>query len=288
MLKQTLTNFELIIVNDGSTDDSLKILDSFSDGRIKIINQTNAGVSAARNRGIKAAKSEYVAFLDADDEWLPHHLESAWKLFKTHPELAWCCAAYERRQLSGKTARIVNPKTNSTIIDNFIQAEAEAEFGCTITMVIKRAVLEEMGGFNVEMTRGEDKNLWYRIGFQYQRIGFLNKVNAIYWATPDSLTLQKDNNTAQLRLDLISATAEAAQSAGHSEDPAVIALLRALIWNAIKRACYYNEKSVLKQIWRKYSNILLWRHKLSILLGLSVGPFFMPMLSRLRQYLHKW
>lgn len=77
VISQTYKFFEVIIVNDGSSDNSVQLInDNFSDSKIRIISQPNAGVSTARNRGIEEAKGDWIAFLDADDEWLPTYLES--------------------------------------------------------------------------------------------------------------------------------------------------------------------------------------------------------------------
>jgi glycosyltransferase involved in cell wall biosynthesis len=73
------------VINDGSTDKSADVVKSFSDARIRLINQKNAGVSAARNRGINEAKSELIAFLDADDEWMPNYLETILSLREKYP-----------------------------------------------------------------------------------------------------------------------------------------------------------------------------------------------------------
>ena len=89
VLDQTFQNFEIVIVNDGSTDNSVKEVEEFDDKRIRLIHQKNQGVSAARNRGIEEAKYEWVAFLDADDLWMKEHLEEYAKVVIENPQLSW-------------------------------------------------------------------------------------------------------------------------------------------------------------------------------------------------------
>ena len=79
---QTFQNFEIVIVDDGSTDNSVEEVEKFTDSRIRLIHQTNAGVSAARNRGIEAASGELIAFLDADDVWMPEYLATQYGLYQ--------------------------------------------------------------------------------------------------------------------------------------------------------------------------------------------------------------
>ena len=86
VLNQTIKDFELIVVNDGSDDGSEKIIERFNDERIRLISQENKGVSAARNTGIIRSKHEFIAFLDADDEWLPDHLETISLLINKFPK----------------------------------------------------------------------------------------------------------------------------------------------------------------------------------------------------------
>ena len=87
VINQTYKDFEVIIINDGSTDNGVGVIKQhFTDTRIRIINQENAGVSAARNKGIKEAKGSYISFLDADDEWMPNYLENIYLAINKHPQ----------------------------------------------------------------------------------------------------------------------------------------------------------------------------------------------------------
>ena len=87
VMNQTYQDFEVVITNDGSTDNGVEVINKhFHDSRIRIVNQENAGVSAARNRGIDEAKGEWIAFLDADDEWLPTYLETIISSIARNPD----------------------------------------------------------------------------------------------------------------------------------------------------------------------------------------------------------
>jgi len=85
-LSQTATNFELIVIDDGSTDGGDSVVQSFQDLRLRFLQQENRGLAQTRNKGIQAARSSIIVFLDADDEWLPNHLDEIARLVRLHPE----------------------------------------------------------------------------------------------------------------------------------------------------------------------------------------------------------
>ena len=85
VLNQTYQDFEIVVINDGSTDKSLKVVEKINDPRISIINKANGGVSSARNRGIKESNFEWIAFLDGDDLWMENHLKILKDMIEAHP-----------------------------------------------------------------------------------------------------------------------------------------------------------------------------------------------------------
>ena len=101
VLNQTYQDFEVVIVNDGSTDCSVSEVEKVGDSRIRLVHQKNGGVSAARNKGIEEAKYELLAFLDADDEWKLEYLETQYNLFEKYPMCSVYACNYEFRNVDG-------------------------------------------------------------------------------------------------------------------------------------------------------------------------------------------
>ncbi|MDO4818616.1 MAG: glycosyltransferase family A protein [Akkermansia sp.] len=89
ILRQSVQDFEIVVVNDGSTDDTLEILQGVADPRLRVITRENGGECVARNHGLREARGKYIAFLDSDDVWLPNHLEQALGFMEAHPDIAW-------------------------------------------------------------------------------------------------------------------------------------------------------------------------------------------------------
>jgi glycosyltransferase involved in cell wall biosynthesis len=172
VLAQTFQDFEVIVVDDGSTDDGAEVVRGFDDPRIRLIQQENRGVSAARNRGIEAARAELVAFLDADDEWLAGHLEVLLRLRDKYPEAGAYGTAYliKRKNLAVKVAPFsgIPQEPWEGLLPSYFKA---ATFGAppisASTVAISKIILIEMDGFTTEEWMGEDVDLWGRIALKY-------------------------------------------------------------------------------------------------------------------------
>ena len=172
VLAQTFQDFEVIVVDDGSTDDGAVVVKGFDDPRIQLIQQENRGVSAARNRGIEAARAELVAFLDADDEWLPDHLETLVRLCKMCPEAGAYTTAYLVKypdsRLKTPNYHAIPGKPWEGLIPSYFKSAAFGASPASTTVVgIPKLILKEMGCFNTETWWGEDTDLWGRIAFKY-------------------------------------------------------------------------------------------------------------------------
>ena len=161
VLKQGFTDFNLIIVDDGSTDDTAPYLSSLADPRIQIIpHETPRGASAARNAGIRAATGEWVAFLDDDDEYLPNFLDRHHALLAQHPETGWSWSGIRRHfwQEAGIAKQKAQVWTKADIHKRYL-TQLAASYG----VVVRRKYLEQIGGFDEAMSVAEDLDLLFRL-----------------------------------------------------------------------------------------------------------------------------
>jgi glycosyltransferase involved in cell wall biosynthesis len=167
VLHQTFRSFELIVVNDGSTDNGLKRVESIKDNRLLIINQKNEGVSSARNAGIHAAKGDYIAFLDADDLWEPGYLQTMKQLIDDFPEASFFGCQFGIKK--GKRIEIANEIHNKRgYIINYFKEAFEVPLVCSSSIIILKSCFDDIGMFNTKFTRGEDIDVWSRLARKYK------------------------------------------------------------------------------------------------------------------------
>ena len=160
VLSQSYRQFELIVVNDGSTDDTGSVLDSYGNS-IRVITQENAGMSNARNTGIRAASGAYIAFLDADDWWLPTKLEQQWRLMQNRPEIGFCSTSARVEDPQGNLLNIWKCCSKGNLLETLFIHKASIAGGCSAVMA-KKTLLDKVGLFDEELKGFEDPDLWIR------------------------------------------------------------------------------------------------------------------------------
>lgn len=189
--EQTFTNWELIVVDDGSTDDTREVLAKFRDSRVSVIRQANKGVSAARNTGIFLSSAPLVSFLDADDLLMPDMMTVPLRYLKDHPETGLVAG---RRQKVDSSGRIYEEKATTPTCLGF----PELLLGNDIpigAVLVRREWLERVGGFDESMHTCEDWDLWLRLVLAGCQIARVEQVLVSYRIHPEQVT----GNAAKMR-----------------------------------------------------------------------------------------
>lgn len=183
---QTYRQYEVIIVDDGSTDDSLAQARKLSEPHWNIHSQANAGVSAARNRGVSLSHGKYLCFLDADDEWLPTFLERMCEVIQAFPDAGMWGANYEclSDTLCVRGTRISRKIRACNLFREWLR---RAPFH-TDGQVIRRDVFEAVGGFDIKQHYYEDASLMFKIALRYEVAVTDEVLTRYYTSVSDSAT----------------------------------------------------------------------------------------------------
>lgn len=183
VLNQTFADWELIIVNDGSQDATLEIINSINDYRIKVFSYSNAGVSSSRNRGLDQARGEFISFLDADDLWTPDKLKEQLKALQENPQSAlaysWTSWIDQSGQLLRQGGHItVNGRVyDKLLVRDFIESGSNP--------LIRKQALDKVGGFDCSITHGEDWEMWLRLAACYEFVA-VSFPQVLYRVYPES------------------------------------------------------------------------------------------------------
>jgi glycosyltransferase involved in cell wall biosynthesis len=168
VLNQSFIDFEVLIINDGSTDKSEEKALKFKDTRIQYFYKENGGVSSARNFGIEKVQSDYITFIDADDYWHPDFLQEMFKNSNRFPDLKVFSAAIEvetSKKIILSSYSI--EKTDDYQIVNYFDASLKETVIWTSCAVFHKSVFEKAGLFDIQLKSGEDTDMWIRIGLIY-------------------------------------------------------------------------------------------------------------------------
>lgn len=269
VLHQTYQNFQIIVVNDGSTDRSLENVQKLQDPRIKILTQENKGVSAARNWGVLESDSEWIAFLDADDEWLPEYLETMISLYSQFPSCGVLSSGFLKKDQDSFNFRdylkIPHPENWRGLIDYYHDLRIAHPF-CSSCITVQKSKLLEINGFPENLIHGEDLVTWVRL-FQITDFAYIKKVGAIYHLdaeNPSNLTRPEHEKDLYWRVIMTDAINELLQSGSKSIKyrqsliellaSYSIPLVRSLIvkndWlNAIKRLWLFRDTKIYRKKW---------------------------------------
>lgn len=200
VLNQTFNQFEIIVWDDGSTDDVGLKVGQIQDERLRFYSGPNHGASYARNRAIEKAKGDWIAFLDSDDEWLPDKLAEQVACLESDPSLDMIFTNSIRRGIEKKDvltfdlykkgmALLATEQLNNNchiVTNNFL--ENIFKFSITLpTVLIQKKILEKTGGFDEDLRNGEDRELWWRVALTSAKIAFITDPLAIINKTENSL-----------------------------------------------------------------------------------------------------
>ena len=206
VLSQDYANIELIVIDDGSTDGTPEVVQGFG-SRVTILHQTNAGPAAARNRGIAAATGDFIAFLDADDVWLPGKVAAQVQYLQNHPEVGvvfglWYCESDGVFSVPagsihlGESVELVSQHSGWIYTELLLESVIHI-----ITAMVRRSVIESVGNLDESLRTGEDYDFWLRVSRQF-RIDQLNRTLASYriHATSTTQVPRKENNEYKVLL----------------------------------------------------------------------------------------
>ncbi len=275
VLNQTFTDFELIIINDGSQDDTLDIVGQIQDARIKVFSYSNSGVNASRNRGFQLASGEFITFLDDDDLWTADKLEAQYKALQNNSQagvaISWTDWIDESGKIIGRGGYVTweGDALARMLLNDFVESGSNA--------LIRKQALIEVGGFDESLTHAEDWDMWLRLAARYHYTT-VPKVQILYRIAANSVSsnvVKMEQGSLQV---LERAYANAPESIQHLKQVSFANRYKYLTYKALEGApIRYKGLLALRFLWLaiQYDPVLLRRKIIwKVLLRIAIVIFF--------------
>lgn len=237
---------EIVVVDDGSTDDGAEIVEQRSDPRIRLVRQSNQGVSAARNRGVKESRNELIAFLDADDEWLPGFLDTIDALIELYPSAGAYTTSYQETT-EGRTRTIRHPSLPHPFTGTpyYFRCVRHGDYFCTPTIVVRKAAMQDINGFNNSSWLWEDSDAWGRLVLKGYDIAHSTEVGAVYHKEGSNHALKRGLPAKAAFIE--SAVRHMSEHPG-SEDEDLLAYINRMIYLTARRNVFHGHNVLAREI----------------------------------------
>jgi len=188
ILSQTFGDFEFIVINDGSTDGTREVLEGIRDDRVRLLHQENVGLTRSLNRGLRLARGEYIARMDADDISLPQRFEREVALLDGDPQISLADTAARRLRDDGErvlcpTAAFAEPRVS-------LMLENPVHHG---NVMVRREALLAVGGYDEHFRYAQDHDLWLRMAWRGMRFGLVPEALFVFRQVPECLTRTRRN-----------------------------------------------------------------------------------------------
>lgn len=293
VITQTIQDFEVIVVNDGSRDGGEKIVEKYGDSRIHLINQENQGVSAARNQGIGAARAELVAFLDADDEWLPEFLETILRMREMWPNAGiYATSIYvtykDSIEKEVKICNDIGSDSDTLIYDYFKHSQMGKSVVNSSTVTIPKKILYKVGLFNRDATEFEDLDVWCRIAYYYDIACSKNPQVIIHKECSNiNSRMIKNKVPTQIPFEAFLEKVPRDELENHKHYDSIMNYIASLRFSLAHRCVIYNEREKIRTILKPVTGVnYLPRKMLYLSISLMPNSLFLSVYSIIRKVYH--